>query len=332
MRTAVIDIGTNTMLLLIAELRTHNNSIKTILDIQQIPRLGKGVDENRHISHNAIIKAIFVLNDYKKIIEEYGTKKFIATATSFLRDSVNKDEFMFEVHKQTGIKIELLSGEDEAKWTFLGGVYDKLQLAGDKKQICTIDIGGGSTEITYINIHQKSIKSVNDLESQKMYVHSYNFGSVRIFERFLRKQPAKSEDIIKAQESILSEYKKNNFDFTGTAIIGLAGTITTLAAMKLSLKRFDSEKVDGMVLSIDDINILFNELKIKSYNKLLMLGDYMEGRADILLPGVLILKIFMEYYKFNEITVSTKGLRYGILLREILNENDINTFISLVSS
>ena len=155
---SIIDIGTNTILMLIAEYNEQNSSVKTILDIQRVPRLGKGVDSNRNILPESIQKAIDILNEYKTISAEYNSSSITATATSFIRDSHNKTEFLNAIKQNTGIEIEILSGEDEAKYTFIGGVYDKL--SNGKNGLTTIDIGGGSTEITTGTINQISLNNI----------------------------------------------------------------------------------------------------------------------------------------------------------------------------
>src|SRR5437899_2208017 len=119
MRYSVIDIGTNTMLMLIAEFDSASNKIKRIIDIQRIPRLGKGVDSNRNILPQSINKAIEILNEYKKISGGYKSEKIFATATSFIRDAHNKNEFLRGVKDGTGIDIEILTGDYEAKWSFI---------------------------------------------------------------------------------------------------------------------------------------------------------------------------------------------------------------------
>ena len=148
MVTTTIDIGTNTILMLIGEYDRLTHTITTLLDTQRIPRLGKGVDANRNISDESIQKAVRILNEYKQISSEYGSNKINATATSFLRDANNQKEFIDKIKNETGIEIEILSGANEARWTFWGGVYEQLQTSKSNLQICTIDIGGGSTEIT----------------------------------------------------------------------------------------------------------------------------------------------------------------------------------------
>jgi exopolyphosphatase/guanosine-5'-triphosphate,3'-diphosphate pyrophosphatase len=321
MKKSIIDIGTNTVLLLIADYDPINNSMITIKDIQQIPRLGKGIDSNRIISKETISKACKIIEEYKSISSQNGVEKIIATATSFLRDSANKVEFIQKVFDNTGIHVELLSGEDEAKWTFVGGSYGTLKNDA-RKDITLIDIGGGSTEIISGHSTVKTVHELSSFNNINIKGQSLNIGSVRIKERYFKEQPYNNKDIERAAEFVLKELEESNLKLTGSKLIGVAGTITTLTAMKLKLNKFEAEKVDGNVLTFEDIDTKFNEIKIKSYNELLKMGDYMEGRSDIIIPGILILKTFMKQFGFSEITVSTKGLRYGIFIREVIHSSD----------
>jgi exopolyphosphatase/guanosine-5'-triphosphate,3'-diphosphate pyrophosphatase len=310
---STIDIGTNTILLLIAEY--ENGSIKTILDIQRVPRLGKGVDANRNILPASVDKAVEILSEYRKLSEEHGSTGITATATSFIRDSANKQEFIDTIESKTGIKIEILSGGDEAKNTFIGGVYDKLSHAHGR--ITTIDIGGGSTEITSANRSAEKMAELFDLD---LTGKSMNIGSVRINEKYLNQHPASPEKIKQAEDFVNEHLKQIDFDIAGTKLIGVAGTVTTLAAVKLGLKKYDAAKVDNVVITIKEISAILSGLIPLSISELQNIGEYMEGRADIIIPGILILKCFMEKFGFEDITISTKGLRYGIFLRDIMKQ------------
>ena len=332
MKLAIVDIGTNTMLLLIADADPENYSIKTLEDIQRIPRLGKSIDAQRNLSQETTTKAVQVLKEYMERAKLNGAGKIIATATSFLRDSGNKNEFIKTIKKETGIKVELLSGSEEARWTFAGGIFDKLEGTSGKKKICTIDIGGGSTEITLGGIPKKHHPDdIYRIANENIKSNSFDFGSVRISERYFKNQPPEKADISRASDFIKSKFNNADFDFSDTSLIGLAGTITTLAAMKLKLNKFESDKVDNTKLTLNEINELFGSFSSKTNSELLKMGDYMEGRSDIILSGVLILKSFMELFGFNELTVSTKGLRYGILLREVFEEKDEETIATWAS-
>lgn len=309
---STIDIGTNTILMLIAEYDEKTGNIKTILDIQRVPRLGKGVDSNRNILPESIQKAIDILEEYNDISEDHDSDKITATATSFIRDSHNKDEFINAIKLNTGIEIEILSGDDEAKWTYAGGVYDKL---GSNQRLTTIDIGGGSTEIT---TSANPIGIISDLLTQKITGRSMNIGSVRLNEKYLNNHPPAFDDIMNAEKFINEHLKEIDFDISGTELIGVAGTVTTLGAIVQGLDKFEAAKVDGLNISITEIESVLNRLIPMPIEELYGMGDYMTGRADIVIPGILILKCFMKKFGFENVKVSTKGLRYGVFLRDVL--------------
>jgi exopolyphosphatase/guanosine-5'-triphosphate,3'-diphosphate pyrophosphatase len=313
MRRTTIDIGTNTILMLIAELDPVNHDLRTILDIQRLPRLGKGVDADRNIIPESVAKAIEILNEYKQISSRYDSDRITVTATSFIRDAHNRNEFIDAVKKGTGLDIEILSGDDEAKWTFIGGIFDKLTDNGSK--FTTIDIGGGSTEITTSTIRQSAIDN-NTINNIPPLGRSLNIGSVRINEKFLNSHPPAFESIVLAEDFINEHLKEIDFDITNSMLIGVAGTVTTLGTIKLGHSSFYADKVDNLIINIDEIEDILRRLAVMSLEELYMMGDYMTGRADIVIPGILILKCFMRKFGFEKVKVSTKGLRYGVFLRE----------------
>ena len=314
MRVSVIDIGTNTMLMLIGDFDNPSSQILTHLDIQKIPRLGKGVDSNRNINNESLNKAVSIINGYKKLSRENLSNKITAVATSFIRDANNKYEFIERIKRETGIDVEILSGEHEARWTFWGCAYDFLDdTAGSPAAV--IDIGGGSTEITVtpalpVNITRKT------LLEQKIESTSLDIGAVRIKERFSLNQPPSKDELTQAEKFVNDNLDKIKFDFTDAVFIGGAGTVTTLAAIHKKLTEYDRNIVDKLVLKLDDIRKLQHGFCKSTLDELYRLGNFMEGRADVMVTGTMILICFMEKFGFNQIHVSTKGLRYGIFLRE----------------
>lgn len=316
MRKTVIDIGTNTILMLIADYNPDRNIITPLTDIQRVPRLGKGVDSNRNILPQSIEKAITILNEYKYISNEKNSGSINATATSFIRDANNKTEFIEAIKSHTGIEIEILPGESEARWTFWGGIFDKLH-ENIHQKITTIDIGGGSTEITTAS-GIPSVFNKLTLLDHPIKGKSFNIGSVRLNEKYLNNHPPSYSNIVSAEQFINDHLDKLDFDIKGSLLIGVAGTITTLGAIKLELDSFNSGKVDNMILTISDIEDILGRLTAMNLEEIYSMGNYMEGRADIIIPGTLILKCFMNKSGFEKIQVSTKGLRYGVFLREVL--------------
>lgn len=294
-RFAVIDIGTNTCLLLIAEYQ--DGKVITITERQEIPRLGKDVDSNKNISGDAFERILAVLKKYAEISDEYEADSVVAIGTSFLRDSSNSNEFINYVKEKTGIEIKVLSGEEESISSYNGTVFN----FEDKEKYAVIDIGGGSTEVSY-------------KEKGHHYKVSMDVGSLRIKERFLCEKPSEKE-IISAKNLINEELRSLDVaSLSKISLIGVAGTLTTLSAIKMGLNKFESEKIHKSVLVYDDILKIFNRLIKLSNEEILNIGYYMKGRSDIITSGILILLQIMSFLKKDEIIVSTKGLRYGVYL------------------
>ena len=319
MKTAVIDIGTNTMLLLIADLEPRTLQIKTVLDTIKLPRLGKGVDANRIISTESMNKAILCINDYKKIIDEYGTKRILATGTSFVRDARNSAGFIDTIYKNSGVEIEILSGEEEARWSFWGSLAYPINLETKSKYICIIDIGGGSTEISYGKIFGYIDKEI--ISNTKLITNSLDIGSVRLLEKFFQTQQF-------GHAALTDAYKFIESELTGVALpdddiyfIGVAGTVTTLACFKLGLRKYDAKKIEGVRISYVEVENILNRLSKMDREELTGLGDFMQGREDIIIPGIMILKSFMNKFKIKKVITSTRGLRYGILIREAFRQH-----------
>lgn len=301
MRIASIDIGTNTILLLIAEIES-DGSITTLLDEQVIARLGKGVDAHRNIGRDTFTSAGSYISLYKQTCVQYSVDRIVAVGTSALRDARNGSEFIEWIRDITGIEIEVLSGDDEARWTYRGALSE---FPGSPDRCAVIDIGGGSTEL---------------ITGSRTAVHrasSVDIGSVRITERFLSESPPNRSSLSNAHDHIRSQLEKHKLnDLTGSFAIGVAGTVTTLAALYKEIPFFSPKELSGVPLGLDDIRTIFGLLKEKSVNQLRSVPQITPGRADIILAGILILMTVMEVYEMRTIYTGIRGLRYGIALRE----------------
>lgn len=308
MRISSIDIGTNTILLLIVEAK-GGKIAKVLHDEQVIARLGKGVDEHRFINSETANRVAEFLCSYRGTSHKYRSEKIFAVGTSALRDASNRREFCDEMLQRTGIEIEILSGDDEAEWTYRGALGD----AGSGAQTFTVlDIGGGSTEI---------ISGTSKTLSRKIIL---DVGCVRLTERFLRTSPPTSQEIsecgsfIRSNLSIVDLTQSKN-----SHVIGVAGTLTTLAAIHLRLTHYDPSRVEGCVLERGAVGRIFDQLRTKTREEMMRVPQISPGRADILVAGIVILLELMEAARLSEITVSDRGLRYGIIFRELLRNTSI---------
>lgn len=302
MRIASIDIGTNTILLLIADV--SKEGITTVVhDEQVIARLGKGVDADRMINQATFRRAESFLKMYKARCESFAVEKIAAVGTSALRDAANTREFCTFVKNSTDISIEVISGEEEALWTYRGGISE---FFGRAERFSVIDIGGGSTEII--------VGNATDVVSKI----SIDIGSVRITERILKESPPDDSALVAAHEFVHAHIPHDLAkELASTFAVGVAGTATTLAALDQNLPSYDPAKVSGYSLSYERVCALFAMLKDKNLEQIKKFPQISEGRADIILAGMMILIGCMESARLESITVSDRGLRYGIIYREI---------------
>jgi exopolyphosphatase/guanosine-5'-triphosphate,3'-diphosphate pyrophosphatase len=217
-------------------------------------------------------------------------------ATSQARDAANGQEFFDRVSKETGFRFQVISGDDEAKYTFLGALLPGMS----PERSAVIDIGGGSTELIGLGGGQ-----------------SVDVGSVRFTERYLKSDPVTDGEFWACQAeidrmlSVLAPWRDRLGD--GVELVAVAGTATTLAAYHLGLAKFDARAIDQLVMTRGDIHRMVEELKWRSVDERMKLPGMEPGRADVLLAGSLILWRAMELLRFPECRVSTRGLRFGVL-------------------
>lgn len=301
MKLASIDIGTNTTRLLIAE-ATGKQTLNTILRLAKITRLGEGVSSSRAFKPEAIKRTVAVLAEYQMMIEEEGVSTVRVVATSAARDAKNASEFIEQVG-QIGFKVEILAGEEEAKFAFSGATHSLKSLPLDHRYL-VIDIGGGSTE--FILGREEKIEQL----------YSFDLGSVRLTEMFFQHDPPLSSGLEQARQFISSETEKTfqRLDPFPLAAIGVAGTVTTIAAVKQKMVTYDPEKIHRSKLTVAEIERvlqLFLSLPLEERKKLPGLEP---ARADVIVAGTLILLESLRLLGLAEITVSEHDLLDGLIL------------------
>lgn len=295
MNIASIDIGTNTVLLLIAEI--NGNNIKPLLNIYRMPRLGKELNKTGKIANEKIRLLIDILNEYKSICQEYNCSFILPFATQAMRTASNNKEVIKEVFDKTGLQIEIISGEIEANLSFIGAISN----IANHDNYVVIDIGGGSTEIIYGNF-------------DKIYfAKSFKIGVVTLTEQFFSNGYS-DQSIFEIINYVKSMF---NFPFNidkNTAVIAVAGTPTSLYGMRKKIKEYKDELVENGILTTEDITELIEILKkLTPQQALLEFGQILDGREDLILSGALLLNSILEKLNTNKTIVSTRGLRYGII-------------------
>src|SRR5574341_139006 len=300
MRIASIDIGTNTFRMLVGELR--DKEIKKLYIGRIITRLGGGFTKEGKITEDAVSRSLRALKKFAKIIERYKVKRVRAVATSVVRESQNGSKFLEQVKKETGIKTEVISGEEEAQLT-VNGVLKSVSV--DTKYSVIFDVGGGSTEYIFVK------------KGKVLDLTSTNLGVVHLTERYLKTDIPSNLDI----KEISSEIE-NVLSFelswipivspTDLTLIGTAGTPTTLAAIQLVLKKYDPDLVNGFILKHDMLTSTFKSLiKIPPQERLKIAG-LEKGREDVIIPGALIVLQTMDRFSKNNVLVSDGGLLEGV--------------------
>lgn len=307
-RVAAIDIGTNTILMLIAE-RGSGNSLVVLRDEHSIGRLGKGVDAQKNILPETFERVLRILRTYRGIAEEYSVDAIVACGTSALRDAANQQSFLTVVREELGINIQVISGETEAQLTYRGALAGWADTA--TSSFAVLDIGGGSTELSYG-------KGLTLKESR-----SIDIGAVRITERLLHTSPPSATAIEEAQLYIQKQVASYPLLPPNTQLVAVAGTPTTLAAYVQQLDRFDATKIHQYTLTFTDILRAYNELRVLSLEELHRIPSIHPDRADILLAGIIILMAVMKRYTMQNVLVSTQGLRYGIAHNVLFNGGNL---------
>ena len=303
-RVSCIDIGTNTALLLIADLDPATGTILPVYHKQTIVRLGKNVDAAKTIDPQGVQRLIGCMIDYRQLSDEHAAQTIIAAGTSALRDAKNRTEVIEAVERAAAISIECISGKEEADLTFSGAVAGMSDIP---ELFTVIDIGGGSTEI--------SMGSPGAITESV----SLDIGSVRLTERFFTTLPPSASEIDAAKSCIDQLLTANIIPFFASRehVYGVAGTITTIAQVDQGLKHFDALKVHNYPLTYEEVHSFLERLKTSTLEQIIELG-IPAGRADVITMGMLILHQFMRLLGVGEIRVSIQGLRFGLAQRELL--------------
>ncbi len=306
-RVAAFDIGTNTALCLVIE-ADRNGLAKVILDRHAIARLGEGVDQTRTITDPAFERFIDVMRGHLEAIKALSVDHIVAVGTSALRDAINREEVIRRAKSELGIDIRIISGHEEAKLTYRGALVG---IECSEESTAVLDIGGGSTELAV------------GRDGQFANGESINIGAVRMTERYFSVAPPHPltqarGDIASSLEAASRLLKK------GIPLAAVAGTPTSLAGMDLRLQTFDAQRIQGHRLKKDVVERFVTELASTKLEVMMQRYPVIaKGRADILLAGSLILLETMHQLGLNEVTVSTRGLRYGVAISEIEQRLDL---------
>lgn len=319
-RAAVIDVGTNSMLLTVARESSgdEGEGPRYVAELERatITRLGEGVDRTRRLSAAAMERTLGCLRDYAALIREYGAERVALVGTSALRDAEGGDSFVQQASAIVGAPLEVISGEREAELTFRGALSG-LEVAGREVEgpVVVVDIGGGSTEVIAGSVQRRP------LVLRSTGVRSYDVGSVRLTERHVRSDPPRAEEIEALRADVRAAWGGGDVPVPGPGVptlVGVAGTVTTLAALALNLEHYAPEKVHGAVLDAVAVERLVERLSALPLEARRRLPGLEPQRADVIVAGAVLCAEALRQLGVAELVVSDRGVRWG-LLEELLD-------------
>ncbi|MCX5343083.1 Ppx/GppA family phosphatase [Streptomyces sp. R-74717] len=306
-RVAAIDCGTNSIRLLVADADPSTGELVELDRRMEIVRLGQGVDRTGRLAPEALERTFAACRQYAEVIKEHGAQKIRFVATSASRDAENRDEFVRGVLDILGVEPEVISGDQEAEFSFTGATKELAGRDHLAKPYLVVDIGGGSTEFVVGDDHVRAARSVD-------------IGCVRMTERHLVHDGVVSDPptpgqitAIRADIDAALDLAEESVPLTGAAtLVGLAGTVTTVAAIALGLDVYDSEAIHHSRISLDQVQEITGRLLTSTHAERAAIGAMHPGRVDVITSGALILLAVMKRTGAQEIVVSEHDILDGI--------------------
>lgn len=289
---AVVDIGTNSALLLIAQ-QDSEGRWQTRLQKESICRLGKGIGAGSPIAPDAVERLRASLLEFRATLALTGARLRTVGMTESVRAAKNPEVAFAVVNEVLGIIPRVLSGEEEARLVRKA----ILSLYQEPPRLVVVDMGGGSLEVD---------------SGKKSW--SMPLGAVRVFEQFPK---ATKEQIIKHIRAVFKEHGLRRSAFVGSQLVVVGGTATTLAAMELGMREYDGSRLEGMELPLELFDRWQAKLETLPTTLRARLPGVSAGRADILPVGLAVLRFTLEFLKADTIRVSDRGLRWGLLLEAL---------------
>ena len=302
---AAIDCGTNSTRLLVSEVGADTTSAPRPLErLMRITRLGFGVDATGRLDPSAIDRTVAVLAEYRAVMDRYGVERVRMTATSAARDASNRDEFFGPAEAAVGVRPELLSGDEEGRLSFAGATAD---LDSGLGPFLVVDIGGGSTEFVV----------GESAEAGPSGVLSIDVGSVRITEKFLHHDPPTAEELSQAISVVSTHVEEIERLLPAVkeaaTFVGLAGTVTTIAAVEIGLPAYDRDRLHHFTLTRTAAEDVFRTLATESRADRVHNPGLEEARADVIVGGAAVLVAIMRRLDRHECLVSEADILDGLI-------------------
>jgi exopolyphosphatase/guanosine-5'-triphosphate,3'-diphosphate pyrophosphatase len=305
MRVAALDLGTNSTRLLVADVGRPGRPVP--LDRRmRITRLGQGVDGARRLHPDAVARTLAAVDEYKAVMDGFGVDAFRAVATSAARDAANRDDLFDPLARVLGRPPELLSGDEEARLSFLGATSG----LGDEHPApyLVVDIGGGSTEFVLGRDAPEAAVSID-------------VGCVRITEQFLHSDPPAPDELSAAVQTVRIHLDDVDRAVPGAGsaatLVGLAGTITTVAAIEMGLPGYDADAIHHFRLTRDAVEDVFRTLATETAEQRRHNPGLEPGRVDVIVGGAVVLVAVMRHWDHPELLVSEADILDGLVLSQV---------------
>jgi exopolyphosphatase/guanosine-5'-triphosphate,3'-diphosphate pyrophosphatase len=319
-RVAAVDCGTNSLRLLVADVDLGRAEMTDVARRIEIVRLGQGVDRTGRLAPDALDRTASVLRDYADIIAGAVVRSVRMVATSATRDASNAAEFTLRVKQVLGVAPEVLTGDEEAMLSFTGATAE-LAATCDGGPFLVVDIGGGSTEFvlgTAATVGAEGAEKAAEatgLAEPAVHAISVNIGCVRMTERHLHGDPparhevaAATADVDAALDTVTDAVPVRR----ARTLIGLAGSVTTVAAMAMGLPAYDTARIHHARVSAADVHDVTRSLLAQTRAARAAIGVMHPGRVDVIGGGALVLDRIMRRFGFSEVLVSEHDILDGI--------------------
>jgi exopolyphosphatase/guanosine-5'-triphosphate,3'-diphosphate pyrophosphatase len=295
-RFATIDIGTNSVLLLVAE-RDETGSFVSVVERMEITRLGQGVDRTRRLSEEALETTLAAVAQFAGLAHALGAEKVLATATSAARDAQN-GHLLVEGAAALGVPVEIIAGEREARlsWRAVEGEFSPRG-----EPLAVVDIGGGSTEV------------IVGAGADYAFRHSFDVGSVRLTERHVAGDPPTPEALEALERAVYETFARVPKVAPGTRVVGVAGTYTTLCAVADGVEPYEASRIHGRVMSLDELAAVAWRLGTMSLEARHRLPGLPAKRADVIVAGAAIAVGAVRALGASHVTIGDRGVRWGYL-------------------
>ncbi len=302
MKIASLDVGSNTVLMLVADCSAGLRP-RVLADLARITRLGRGVDASGKLDPGSAQLTLDTIAEFTSEAKRLGANRIVGVATAALRDAADGLDFLTLVKNRTGVSLQIVTGQVEAELSYLA-TQKGLEISSPEN-LLIVDIGGGSTELIRANLG-------NTLD-----LVSLQLGSVRLTERIVHHDPPLPSEAKRLRELVDHSLRRLGWVYRPSKMVGIAGTVTTLCAIRLRLTHYRSEVVHGSILAAEDVRNLIQLLGSLPLGQRRQLPGMEVGRADVLFAGAIILERIMNHFGCAEVIVSDQGVRWGLLWREL---------------